>query len=166
LIDREIKGGAFPRRRVEPDPAAVTLDDLAHEGQADAGSLLVVVFGVEPLEYPEDIFVKFLGDADTIVPDVKHIGFKSARSRQGREIADLDAFHVVVVVFRRVDDEVAEHFGDARLVTRDLRQRPRNDDRYVALLERRLAHHFDISDDRVEVGRLDRQCLAAEARKI
>jgi hypothetical protein len=105
LSNREIEGGAFPGRRVEPDPTAVTLDN-AHEGQADAASLLAVVFGVEPLENPENILAEFVGDADAIIPDVRNAVFKSVRCRQGGEIADLDAFHIAVVVFRRVDDEV------------------------------------------------------------
>jgi hypothetical protein len=56
---------------VKPDPPARTLDDLAHESQADSGSLLVVVLGVEPLESPKNAFLEFRGNADAIVPDTQ-----------------------------------------------------------------------------------------------
>src|SRR5580692_1132110 len=73
LFYREVKDRPLSRSGLQPDPAAMALDDLAHEGQPDAGSLLVVVLDVEPLEDPENLLVEFRGDADAVVLHVEDL---------------------------------------------------------------------------------------------
>ena len=68
----EPDGGAGSSRRVDvdPDPAAVELDDLLRERQADAGAG-VVLAAVQPLEDDEHL-VGVLGlDADAVVRDAE-----------------------------------------------------------------------------------------------
>src|SRR5690242_2925795 len=55
-------------RRVEPDPAAVILDDLPHHGQAYPGARIGRLV-VQPLEDNEDTFGVFRLDADSIVAE-------------------------------------------------------------------------------------------------
>src|SRR4051812_36585838 len=68
LGDGEAEGGAVARLRLDPDPAAVALDDLAAERQADAGAG-VLVAGVQALEHAEDALVVLGRDADAVVGD-------------------------------------------------------------------------------------------------
>lgn len=52
--------------RIEPDAAAVPLDDLLADGQPYAGPGILIL-GMQPLEHLEDLLLLFLRDADAVV---------------------------------------------------------------------------------------------------
>ena len=62
------KRGSDPRRRLEPDLAAVPLDHAAHQGQADAFPLRHV--RMQPIKGGEHSLMICLGDAQAIVLDI------------------------------------------------------------------------------------------------
>src|SRR5215475_245199 len=72
----EIEGGAFSRLRFEPDAAAMTFNDLLHEGEPDASAgFLPVGRVVEPLKNPEDLIIELGFDTEAIVLDVENVPF-------------------------------------------------------------------------------------------
>src|SRR5688572_13421310 len=71
LSQSEIEGASFPGRGFDPDPSTVTLDDLLHDGQPEAGPSAVLVPGMEALEDPEDGLQVLLADSDAVVPNIE-----------------------------------------------------------------------------------------------
>src|SRR3990172_1197475 len=145
----------------------MALDNRLDESQTRAGAPLGIVLLVQPLEDAEDLPVKFAGDANAVVADMEdefrlRVLFGTARSIE----ADLDALALGFVVFDSVGYQVPEHFGDARQIADDGRQRLVDDDLGVALLEGRLQRRLDVLDHRVEIGWLDRELLTSKARVI
>src|SRR4051812_23575812 len=63
---REAEDGSAPFAGVDPDAAAVALDDPAADREADAGALVGVAV-VQPLEDLEDVIAGFRCDADAAV---------------------------------------------------------------------------------------------------
>src|SRR5438093_9370425 len=76
----------FVRLRLGPDAAAVPVDDPLHDGQADAGAL-VVLGVVQPLEHAEELVGVAHVEADAVVLDI--ILRRAARATA--PTADLDA---------------------------------------------------------------------------
>src|SRR4051812_1923436 len=64
----EAEHGASAVAVVDPDPAAVALDDLAADGEADARALVGLAV-VQALEHLEDVLAGFRGDPDAAVGD-------------------------------------------------------------------------------------------------
>src|SRR5262245_11272226 len=98
------------------------LDDLLDKGEPDAcASLLSVGRVVEPLEDPEDLLIKLGRDPDAVVPDVKDVPLRTVTRIERLSKADFYDALGLVVVFDRVGNEIAEDFGDSRLVADNAR---------------------------------------------
>src|SRR5215475_13572000 len=122
-LEIEIEGRPFSRLRFEPDAAAMTLNDLLHKGEPDASAgFLPVGRVVEPLEDPEDLVIELGLDADAVVLDVEDVPFRAVTRIDRLPKADFDKTLALVVVFDGIRDEIAEYFGDPRLVADDARQ--------------------------------------------
>src|SRR5664279_342432 len=65
---REVERRAFTRLRLDGDDAAVALDDLLADSEADAGAGEFVAF-VQTLEHPKDALEVARIDADAVVAD-------------------------------------------------------------------------------------------------
>src|SRR6185437_14620205 len=161
-LQGEIECGAFARLGLEPDFAAVTLDDFLHEGQADAGAFFRFLAGLEPLEDAEDFLVEFGLNAQPVVSHEKHFfADASVRCGFGRQISDLDGRFGLVVVFDRVGDEIAEQFGNPSLVAGDDGELFGRDDPRAAFPQEMLERGFDVGDDDIQVRRLDGKLLTS-----
>src|SRR3989339_233207 len=67
---QDAEGGALSRRSPGLDAAAVALDDLAADRQADAAPL-VLAPAVQPLEHAEDPLRIFVLEADAVVREAE-----------------------------------------------------------------------------------------------
>src|SRR5690348_11103491 len=103
------KPEASPRRdrRVEPDPAAVILDDLPYHGQAYSGARIghLVVQSLENHKYPLGVFRL---DTDSIVAEREKPELAVPADRDG------DPGRLVRAELQRVVDQVLEHGGKQR----------------------------------------------------
>src|SRR5262249_53284514 len=115
-LEREVESAAAAGGGIDPDPAAVHLDDLLDDGQAYAGAAAELVAIVQALEQAEHALAIFLVDADAVVAHVER------RRRAGLVAADLDRGPGLVVVLDRVGDEIAEQLGDAHAIAAQPRQ--------------------------------------------
>ena len=79
--DGEVEGRALAGLRLDPDPAAVALDDFLADRQADAGAGILVA-GVQALEDQEDAFGVLRVDADAVVADGEEPCVGAGRSAQ------------------------------------------------------------------------------------
>src|SRR5690348_16864656 len=94
-------------RRVEPDPAAVILDDLLYHGQAYSGTRIGRLV-VQPLENHEYPFGVFRLDAYSIVAEREQPELPVPADRDG------DPGRLVRAELQRVVDQVLEHGGKQR----------------------------------------------------
>ena len=116
--DRERERAAGSLGRFDPDPAAVLLDDVAGDGQAETGPAALAadprpVDLVEPLE---DARLGRPRDADAVVRD-RHHDVRRHRSDGDRDGAAVGA------ELDRVVEQVDEDLLEARLVAADGRHR-------------------------------------------
>src|SRR5215471_1386659 len=128
-------------RRVEPDPAAVILDDLPYHGQAYPGSRIgrLVVQPLENHEYPLGVFRL---DTDSIVAEREQPELAVPADRDG------DPGRLVRAELQRVVDQVLEHGGQQRGLAEHHQQ--------FAHLDRRLRAPY--------VDREVRPCLGEQHR--
>src|SRR5258706_2907001 len=163
----EIENGTRTERGLHPDPAVVPLDDLLHEGQADARTFFGILFALQPLEDPKYLFVELRTDAVSIVLHVEDIAdLSSVRRLARREMADFDDLLRLVVVLDPVGDEIAEELGDPGLVTDDDGQLVGDCDTRLALAQEHIERCLYVMDDGIEIGRLHGQVLPPEPREI
>src|SRR5690348_5322143 len=166
-LQGEIECGAFARFGLEPDFAAVALDDFLHERQTDAGAFFRFLARLEPLEDAENFLVEFRLNTQSVVLHEKHFfSDGSVRRGFGRKITDLDGWLGLVVIFDRIGDEIAEQFGDARLVAGNNRKLFVCNDPRAAFSQEMFERGFDIGDDDIQVRRLDGKLLTAQPREI
>src|SRR6266702_4247241 len=102
-------------RRVEPDPAAVILDDLPYHGQADPGARIGRLV-VQPLEDHEDPPGVPGLDADPVVAEREQPELAVPAGRDG------DPGRLVGAELQRVADQVLEHGGEQRRLSQYHRQ--------------------------------------------
>src|SRR5712691_10503029 len=145
----------------------MTFDDLLHKGEPDASAgFLPVGRVVEPLEDPEDLVIELGFDPDAVVPDVKDVPLRAVTRIDRLSKTDFHGTLGLVVVFDGVGYEIAEYFGDPRLVADNARQRARDNDARMPLGEHGLHHQADFVDDGVEIGFLYGELGAPEPREI
>src|SRR4051812_19060093 len=77
-LQGKIENGAGSGLGFQPDRAAVALDDLLDEGQADPGALFGLRIVLKPFEYAEDFVVEFGRNASPFILDVEHVAAKAA----------------------------------------------------------------------------------------
>src|SRR3954452_15021848 len=101
---REVERGALARATLRPDPAAVLVDDLLADGEADAGAL-EAVRAVEAVEGAEDDVGLAGGEADAAVVhgDARHAVLHGRR--------DLHPRLTVLGELDRVGEQVLQQLG-------------------------------------------------------
>src|SRR5579884_527116 len=112
----EIKRATLARLGLGPDAAAVALDDLAADGQADAGAG-VLLLRVQPLEDDEDALQVLRVDADAVVTNPEQ-PLAAPRRAAG---ADVDHRPGGAAELQRVADQVLEQLHQLRRVALDAR---------------------------------------------
>ena len=132
---------------LDPDTAAMELDDFFADGQADAGAG-VFAAGVEALEYDEDAVEGFRVDADAVVLDresplvlVWKVECVDAYVRRG-----------FAVKFEGVGDEVLEELGEHGRVA-FYGGEGRGFDGGVGILDREFEVVADIGDEPCAIDR-------------
>src|SRR5437763_12165784 len=112
VVDREVEDGPALGARLDPDAPAVAVDDLAGDGQADAGAR-VRVARVQALEHLEDALAVARVDADAVVGDreVPRVGL-AARG-------DLHQRSRLAAELQRVGDQVLEQLRELHPVALD-----------------------------------------------
>src|SRR5579885_1105752 len=148
---REVEGGAPVLFGLDPNPAAVPLNDPLADGQTDAGSRNVPP--VQALEYAKDLLVKLRFDANPVVanrqaPRAVHNG--------GR---DVHARRLLASIFEGVSDQVLKSLDEVRLVPFYGRQRIAGDAR-VGFFDSRAAVLQRFAKRGAEVDRRDRRLLS------
>src|SRR5690606_1618807 len=122
----DLEGGALAQRALHANGAAVGLDDLPRDPQAQAEAA-VVAGGDGALETAEDAFLVRGGDADAVVLDDDVGGFAI--------LEDLDDDRLALAVLDGVGEEVVDDLVDSKRV-------PVADDRAVDSAELELAARF------------------------
>ena len=172
---RKEKRSADAVLRVNPNLAAVPFDDLLHDRQPDAGAAAELVAGVQSLENLKDRLVKLLRNADAVVAHVKRpsddrypsiAAGGSCSAREFRRIADLDPRVGLVVVLHRVGDQVAKHLAEPDPIAMDRRQRSRDAELDLPLVEHDPQRVDDFRHELVEVGLPNCEVLPADAREL
>src|SRR5882724_5149302 len=96
-LQGEIKRGTVADGGLKPDLAAVPLDDLLDEGQANAGTLFLVL-ALQPFEDAKYLVVEFRIDAATVVLHIEDVALGTAVGRGVLRLpADLYDFLGLVV---------------------------------------------------------------------
>src|ERR1700691_4886495 len=114
----EVELAAPAGRGFDPDAAAMVLDHLFDDGEADAGARILVAL-VQALEDQEYALKIFLLDADAVILDQEVPEFFLGRGGN----ADEGSF-AVAAELERVADHVLEQLVDLGTVGGDLRKRP------------------------------------------
>src|SRR3990172_2597332 len=143
----EQEARARARPGLDPDPAAMALDDLLADGEADAGAR-VLGARVQPPEDDEDPFPVLRVDADPVV------AHREEPLLLARQAGDVDRGSLVgPAELDGVSDEILEHLREAGGVHAEGWERAAGDHR-VALLDRgaqvlqRLIEHRARVDER------------------
>src|SRR5437764_14176871 len=113
---REHELTAAAGRRLDPDPAAVDVNDSLADGQADTRAR-ILVGAVQTREHAEDALGLRRVDADPVVPNAE----APAVGHLGRP--DADARRLVAGELDRVRDQVLEQLAQSARVPGDRRQR-------------------------------------------
>src|SRR6185369_10218746 len=114
-LQGKTEGGSLPHFTLDPDPAAMHLDDSLDDGEADACPLAP---GLQFIEEAKYLIVIFRRNADTIVPDKENGFFIFAA-----QLADLDQRRRLTAhEFGGIIEQVLQHFAETLTISINGRQ--------------------------------------------